>query len=92
MRLRISTMLAIICGYSVLADGFPTKASPGFEVFRDRCMAWHFEIGKGIQAMNAPTIAGLPIWYGIYQLLIGNSIVPIRFGGQGLKENTIAFI
>ena len=92
MRVGISTVLAIICGYSVSGDGFPTEASPGFEVFRDRCMAWHFEIVIGIQAMNAPTIAGLPMWYVADQLLIGNSIVPIRFGGQGLKENTIAFI
>ncbi len=77
MRLRISTVLVIICGYSVSGDGFPTEASPGFEIFRDRCMACHLETGIGIQAMNAPTIAGLPIWYVTDQLLIGNSIVPI---------------
>ena len=77
MRLRISTVLVIICGYSVSGDGFPTEASPGFEVFRDRCMAFHLETGIGIQAMNAPKIAGLPTKYVTDQLLIGNSIVPI---------------
>ena len=70
-------VLVIICGYLVLAGGFPTKASPRFEVFRDRCMACHLETGIDIQAMNAPTIAGLPIWYVTDQLLTGNSIVPI---------------
>ena len=81
-----------MCGYSVSADDFPTEAAPGFKVFRNRCTACHLETGIGIQAMSAPTIAGLPMWYVADQLLIGNSIVPIRFGGQGLKENTIAFI
>ncbi len=70
-------MIVISCGYSVSADDFPTEADLGFEVFRDRCMACHLETGIGIQAMNSPTIAGLPIWYLTDQLLIGFSIVPI---------------
>ena len=77
MRVGISTVLVIICGYSVLADDFPTEADPGFEVFRDRCMACHLETGISIQAMNAPTVAGLRMWYVTDQLLIGTSIVPI---------------
>ena len=56
-------VLVIICGYPVSADDFPTEADPGFEVFRDQCRACHLETGIGIQAMNAPQIAGLPMWY-----------------------------
>jgi len=61
-------MLVILCGVSVSADDFPTEADPGFEVFRDQCMACHLETGMGIQAMNAPSIAGLPRWYVTDQL------------------------
>lgn len=48
--------------------GDERSTDPGFEVFRDQCMACHLETGLGIEAMNAPSIAGLPRWYVTDQL------------------------
>lgn len=68
MGLRVLTVLAIICGVSASGDDLSEDVDPGFEVFRDQCMACHLETGLGIEAMKAPSIAGLPRWYVTDQL------------------------
>lgn len=40
----------------------------GYVVFRDHCIACHLQSGHGIQAMGAPSIAGLPRLYVTDQL------------------------
>ncbi len=68
MRPRALPTIVFLCGSVILADELSIKEDPGFEVFRDQCMACHLETGLGIEAMNAPSIAGLPRWYVTDQL------------------------
>ena len=68
MRPRVLTTIVFLCGSVTLADELSIKEDPGFEVFRDQCMACHLQTGLGIEAMNAPSIAGLPRWYVTDQL------------------------
>lgn len=65
---RVLTTIVFLCGSVTLADELSIKEDPGFEVFRDQCMACHLQTGLGIEAMNAPSIAGLPRWYVTDQL------------------------
>ena len=65
---RVLTTIVFLCGSVTLADELSIKEDPGFEVFRDQCMAGHLQTGLGIEAMNAPSIAGLPRWYVTDQL------------------------
>ena len=68
MRPRVLTTIVFLCGSVTLADELSIKEDPGFEVFRDQCMACHLQTGLDIEAMNAPSIAGLPRWYVTDQL------------------------
>lgn len=65
---RVLTTIVLLCGSVTLAEELSIKEDPGFEVFRDQCMACHLQTGLGIEAMNAPSIAGLPRWYVTDQL------------------------
>lgn len=51
-----------------LAEASEPNDDLGFVVFRDNCIACHLQSGHGIQAMGAPSIAGLPRWYVTDQL------------------------
>lgn len=52
--------IVFLCVSVTLADELSVKADPRSEVFRDQRMAYHLQNGLGIEAMNAPSILGLP--------------------------------
>ncbi len=103
MWLRVLTAFTILCGDLALRYGLSAEVDPGFEVFRDQCMACHLETGLGIEAMNAPSVAGLPRWYVTDQLRkfrsdqrgYHNADAPgklMQANAVVLDERTIAFV
>jgi cytochrome c553 len=65
------------------ADAPPEAQDPGAVAFRQHCMACHMESGHGIEALKAPSIAGLPRWY------VASQLRRFRYGVRGShKEDT----
>ena len=66
---RVSLLLILVLGLeTVYSNPRDLDDDLGFVVFRDHCIACHLQSGHGIQAMGAPSIAGLPRWYVTDQL------------------------
>lgn len=66
---RVSLLLVLILGMeTAYSNPRDSDDDLGYVVFRDHCIACHLQSGHGIQAMGAPSIAGLPRWYVTDQL------------------------